>query len=179
MRQVYILLTIFLAACSQAQNQPEQKASPVICAFESEQIDTCHFEDGGNEISATLTTHLSNDDELHITAINISRGKRRQTLTLSPDALLLPGDRGYISFEDINFDNHADIAVTTSLGAANLYLDYWVYSEEQKRYVKVGNYPVFKLHPDTQTLTTEVRVNAAQYDRKAYQWRGLELVVVE
>ncbi|MBU6950695.1 hypothetical protein [Hahella sp. HN01] len=91
----------------------------------------------------------------------------------------MPGDRGYISFEDINFDNHADIAVTTSLGAANLYLDYWVYSEEQKRYVKVGNYPVFKLQPDTQTLTTEVRLNAAQYDRKAYQWRGLELVVVE
>lgn len=68
------------------------------------------------------------------------------------------------------------LAITTSFGVANLYLDYWVYLPEEEAFEYVGNYPSLTPDEDTQTLESHTRQSADSYDQTTWVWRQGELV---
>jgi len=85
-------------------------------------------------------------------------------------------DTGYIKNKDINFDGHADIAITTSFGTPNLYFDYWVYDTKEEGFIYVGNYGDFDIDIDKKILLTNEKINAANYKKSSYQWQGNTLI---
>jgi hypothetical protein len=98
-----------------------------------------------------------------------------QTLVVSPDISILAGDIGYVLFPDINFDSNPDLAVTTSFGTPNLYLDYWVFDPTQQKYIFVGNYPKFDINTKTKTLGATIKDSAEQYQTIDWKWNGNSL----
>ena len=96
-------------------------------------------------------------------------------MNISKDTSILDGDKGYISFADINFDSIPDISITTSFGLANLYMDYWVYDSANKIYSYVGNFSSFKINNKNKTLSNVVKSSAAEYINTTYTWNGFKL----
>ena len=70
----------------------------------------------------------------------------------------------------------ADIALTTSFGLANLYLDYWVYNTDTNKYIYIGNKVKLNINSKTRTLSNTVKVSASRYDKNTYVWEGFKLV---
>jgi hypothetical protein len=68
-----------------------------------------------------------------------------------------------------------DLAVSTSFGTANQYLDYWIYDPAAKEYASVGNFPRLVPDPATKTLKADVRMNAASHATQVYAVAGNKL----
>ena len=156
----------------------------------SSQIPTCNYDFNGLKPCTTEKIGPGFSVELKIVPDAISRKRKNLSklivrrdgtthqLVITPDTTLMKRDQGYISFTDINFDGIADLAITTSFGVANLYLDYWVYMPKEKQYKKIGNYSVFELGPKNKTLSNTTKINAATYETVKYKWDAYKLVRV-
>lgn len=134
--------------------------------------DSCSFEN----IKINIEDEKVAFDEKILKTLKIIHHDIKQTLHITKNTSMLDGDRGYISFADINFDNIPDLAITTSFGLANLYLDYWVFDNSKKKYVYLGNFTRFKLNTENKTLSNVVKLNAANYENSTFKWQGLKLI---
>jgi len=123
-----------------------------------------------------LTTRISFDEKILNSLVVINQGNKH-SLSITKDTFMLEGDKGYIFFQDINFDGYPDIAITTSFGLVNIFLDYWVYSTKNKQYVFVGNFSKLKLNNELKLLSNRIKINAAEYKNNTYTWQGLKLVM--
>lgn len=126
-------------------------------------------------IHSELVSKEIADEEIALTHLFVTHHDRSQRLVISDQVSLLQGDKGFQSFQDINFDGHPDIAITTSFGTPNLYLDYWVFDSINLFFVYLGNFPQFQLDKKNRTLYTTVKRNAEHYEKRAYSWEGLKL----
>jgi len=147
-----------------------------------EEVETCEllFDMAGSCVykgitAGLLTTKLNFDEKILNSLVVINQGNKH-SLSITKDTFILEGDKGYISFQDINFDGYPDIAITTSFGLANIYLDYWVYNTTNKQYVFVGNFSKLKLNDELKILSNRIKINAAEYKNNTYIWQGLKLV---
>jgi hypothetical protein len=178
MKIAYSVLAIFFgASCGYA----EQKIvnTYVDCEFGFDQIDSCTYKTDGHKIVVRLKTSFIASDEIELNGLDVLNESHSESLSITPGTTLINGDMGYISFADINFDSIPDLAITTSFGTPNLYLDYWVYRPDTKRYVAVGNLPKLTIDKESKTLTADVKINAVNYEKKFWKWQGYELVADE
>lgn len=174
-----MLASLTLCACSEPSRSSESQeanAGRRYCEFSFEGLDECRYNLAGNTIEIDLAMGQPSDDERALSALVVKVGDAAQELPLSRNATIIEGDKGYIQFRDINFDGIEDLAVTTSFGAANLYLDYWVYEAEEERFRYLGNFPDLTPHPEDNRLTSETKRSAKSYSRKTWIWQDGELV---
>ncbi|WP_027328254.1 XAC2610-related protein [Marinimicrobium agarilyticum] len=146
------------------------------CLFSFNGINNCSVAIDGHSIDVTLNLGLAEYDERPLTAIDIEIDGAKQELPLSAGVTIIEGDKGYVEFQDINFDGHRDLAITTSFGVANLYLDYWVFEADKNSFRYIGNFPELRPVPENKTLTSHVKLNAASYERQDWLWEDNELV---
>ena len=95
--------------------------------------------------------------------------------------MILIGDRPLLYFKFslglpycFYFDSVPDIAITTSFGLADLYIDYLVYDTIKKKYSYVGNFTQFNIH-NNKILSNVVKISAAKYKNMVYSWKGFKL----
>jgi len=144
-----------------------------ICELYFAKTGPCNFKG----IKVDIVTKKVNSDEKILSSLLVSNQGNKHLLKITEDTSILKGDKGYISFLDINFDAIPDIAVTTSFGLANVFLDYWVYNTTNSQYVFVGNFARLKLNKNLKTLSNRIKVNAVEYKNNTYIWQGLKLVI--
>ncbi|HEJ83856.1 MAG TPA: hypothetical protein ENO25_04745 [Desulfobacteraceae bacterium] len=162
MKLILGIFFVLLAGCGNAADAP----ADIECEITFDILDACQYQ--GTKIS--LVTEGLAVDEKKLVKLKVDRNGRRHVLSITPDTSILAGDKGYILFEDVNFDGTPDLAVSTSFGLVNQYLDYWVYDKANDKYVYLGNHARFSLNAKDKTLSNEVKINAATYDRNTYSW---------
>lgn len=173
----YSLVCCFVAACSAAE-PPDAPVSneAVDCEFSFNDLNSCGYKTKDSEIKVQIETQTIEEDELGLIALNVTNNSKKFQLPILPDTTFIDGDIGFISFADINFDAFPDLAITTSFGVANLYFDYWVYQADKAEYVYVGNLPALMLDPATKTVSTKVKLNAANYEESVFIWKDDALI---
>lgn len=173
----YSLICCFVAACSTAEPQETSAHNQSVeCEFLFHELDSCGYQSKDTEVKVQIKTTVIEEDELGLMALSVENNRKKFALNVSPDTTLIDGEIGVISFADINFDNTADLAITTSFGVANLYFDYWVYQPEKVGYVYIGNLPKLMLDPATKTVSTKIKLNAASYEENIFIWNGDVLI---
>jgi hypothetical protein len=172
MNKTFIIIGfVFVSACEAQPKKSNITEASVECNFSFENLDQCVYKSQLYEVTVNVASENIADDEKLITSLSVKTNNLHQVLTISHDTTILDGDLGYISFSDINFDGVPDLAITTSFGAPNLYLDYWVFNVQQEKYVSVGNYPQLIINEQKKTLKTTVKNNAENYRTKEWHWR--------
>ena len=172
MRIFIISFIIIFSACSAATDDKEITTGIETCDVLFKKSNPCIY----MGIKVRLVTEKIADDEKKLKILDVTYQERQQLLKITEDSSMLEGDRGYISFADINFDGTPDIAITTSFGLANLYLDYWVYDTGKNKYIYLGNFTEFKLDKKQRTLSNVTKMNAAKYTNATFLWKGYNLV---
>ena len=171
MKSTLTILIIIFSGCSQATEKNHDLESE-ICDIYFQITKPCKYK----KLVADLVVEDIASDEKSLKKLNIDYKGEKYKLIISDDVSMLKGDKGYISFEDINFDGVADIALTTSFGLANLYLDYWVYNTDLNKYIYIGNHAKFDINYKNHSLSNTVKVSAAKYDKKTYIWKDFNLI---
>jgi len=143
------------------------------CELYFDKTGPCNYKD----ITLDIITTKIDIDEKVLSSLVVNNQENKHLLNITEDTVILKGDKGYVSFLDINFDAIPDISITTSFGLANVFLDYWVYNATNSQYVFVGNYARLKLNKNLKTLSNRVKVNAVEYKNNTYIWQGLKLVM--
>jgi hypothetical protein len=163
------ILALAFIGCSDVA---ESTGLSAVCDFDFHKLSSCSHGDYRVSIQSSPLA----DDEIRLTSLLVNYRGEQYSLQITADTSLLEGDRGIIAFEDINFDGIADIAISTSFGLANQYMDYWVFDSAKKGFDKIGNHVRFNLHPADKTLSNTVKVNAASYQENIYHWQDRKLV---
>ena len=166
-----IFLVLFAVQACEAQQDTADQTMEKECEISFEKFDQCSFQAPSYEISAKVIAEDVAEDEKLISSVIIKNNSIEQTLPITEGTSMLDCDIGYISFSDINFDNIPDLAVPTSFGTPNLYLDYWVFDEQQKKYIFVGNYPQLSIDKAKQIITTRVKESEANYNVTEWHWK--------
>lgn len=163
------------AASAAALDATAASAADTECVFEFSATPTCSYIEGSLSIQLTLVTTKIADNEIELSQANVAIEGKQHELRLSADTSMTEGNKGSVLFDDISFDGMPDLAVSTSFGTANQYLDYWIYDPAAKEYASVGNFP--RLVPDaaTKTLKADVRMNAASHETQVYAVVGNKL----
>ena len=169
----FILLSILLASVCFAQS----KETPLTdaraeCQFSFEKLAQCFYRIPNYTITADIESENIANDEKSLKKIYISTNGNQQTLEVSKDTNILSGDIGYISFTDINFDKVPDLAITTSFGTPNLYLDYWIFDSKEQKYLAVGNHPKFDINKQKKTLNAKIKDSADNYQNIEWHWNN-------
>lgn len=159
---------------------PPAGAAPVAsadreCVFQFSEHPTCTYAAGASSIQLTLAASRIADNEIELTRAEVSIDGKQHELQLSADTSMIEGTAGSVLFDDIDFDGTADLAISTSFGTANQYLDYWIYDPAARQYIAVGNFPRLKPDPAAKTLEADVRVNAATHETQMYVVVGHKL----
>lgn len=162
-------------ACDAQLKKNDIKYENTECNFSFEELNQCSYKSKSYEIIVDFTSVNIADDEKKIIELFVKVNGIQQTLKTSPDTTLVDGDMGHLSFSDINFDGIPDLAITTSFGTSNLYLDYWVFNIEQQKYVFVGNYPQFTIDDNGKKLKATIKNNAADYQSVEWHWKSDKL----
>lgn len=165
-----IYFCFFLAACFFHPLIAAEKITK--CSIYFDAVNTCNYK----HISALLIVKKISDDEIQLEQIQLNNQQKKSVLNITNNTYMIEGDRGYISFSDINFDGVADISITTSFGLANLYLDYWVYDPHKQEYLYVGNFTKFNFMHKNKTLSNRIKLNASEYQTIHYFWQGYNLL---
>jgi hypothetical protein len=163
------------AASAGAMDAAAANAADAECVFEFSAAPTCSYAEGPLSIEVTLVTTKIADNEIELPQANVVIEGKQHELKLSADTSMTEGSRGSVLFDDISFDGTPDLAVATSFGTANQYLDYWIYDPAAKEYASVGNFPRLVPDPATKTLTADVRMNAASRETHVYAVVGNKL----
>jgi hypothetical protein len=163
---------LFFNACDAQHKKTETKYTNTECNFSFEELNQCSYRYQSYEIIIDFTSESIAEDERKITELLVKLNGIQQILKTSPDTTLFDGDIGHISFSDINFDGIPDLAITTSFGTSNLYLDYWVFNIQQKKYIFVGNYPQFTIDDNEKKLKATIKNNAADYQSVEWHWKS-------
>lgn len=169
MKILYILSTVALLGCSGIAGSASVGTE---CDFDYSNLSVCARDD----YKVTIQSHRLAVDEIQLQALQINYRGKQQLLDISADTSMLEGDKGVVLFDDINFDGIPDIAISTSFGLANLYMDYWVFDKEKGQFTKLGNYTRFTLHPADKSLSNTVKTDAATYQENTYAWKRGKLV---
>lgn len=138
------------------------------CVFEFSAAPACSYVEGPLSIQLSLAATRIADNEIELTQADVALEGKRHQLKLSADTSMTEGNKGSVLFDDISFDGMPDLAVSTSFGTANQYLDYWIYDPVAKEYASVGNFPRLVPDPTTKTLKADVRMNAASHETQVY-----------
>ena len=160
-----------ISGCSDAAEDTKLITKPEICELSFKNIGPCVYGD----VKVNLEVEKVATDEKLLQRLNVEKQGEKFSMNISKDTSILDGDKGYISFADINFDSVPDISITTSFGLANLYMDYWVYDSVNKAYSYVGNFSAFKIDRKNKTLSNVAKSSAAEYIYTTYTWNGLKL----
>jgi len=171
MRLYLIPLMMIFSACSDATDTKITNADSETCIFNFTMLKPCVYKN----IKINLVVEKISSDEKLMQKITIVNQGEPYILNIKDGTSILEGDRGYISIADINFDAIPDVAITTSFGLANLYVDYWVFDPINRQYSYVGNFSEFKINKKDKTLSNIVKINAAKYENNLYQWQGTQL----
>ena len=166
---------LFVNACDAQPKQNEINIPKVECEFSFKELNPCAYKTSSYDIKVAIVSENVADDEKTIKKITTKINNLEQVLPVTNDTSILDGDLGYISFADINFDKIPDLALTTSFGTPNLYLDYWVFDPQQKKYVSVGNYPKFTINEKSKTLSAKIKNNAEDYQNVEWRWDNNKL----
>ncbi len=169
MKILYTLSAIALLGCSEIAGSANGKTE---CDFDYSNLTSCTQDD----YKVSIQSHRLAVDEIQLQALQVNYREKQQLLDISADTSMLDGDKGVVLLEDINFDGIPDIAVSTSFGLANLYMDYWVFDKEKDQFAKLGNYTRFTLHPSDKSLSNTVKTDAATYQENTYVWKSGKLV---
>ncbi len=172
MRLTVFLFFLIFSGCSSATENNAGKVSVETCDITFNMAGPCQYK----QITVNMNVEKRASDEIALVALNVVNQGKVHLLKITKDVSMLDGDKGYISFSDINFDGSPDLAITTSFGLANLYLDYWVYDTDNKKYSYIGNFSVFKFDFKNKVLSNTVKVNAAKYENTTYKWNRLKLI---
>jgi hypothetical protein len=185
MRAIFSFFLILLFSACSAINESEDNAHHKIidtsadiksdCVLTVNPVMSCSLSSANGEVQLTVNLDSISDGEWIIKNLKLQGSKSTQILKGSEAITLFEGDSLIVKYRDINFDNRADIAVSTSFGTPNLYFDYWINSQKDE-YQFLGNYPDFEIDANTQKLTANVKSNAATYRRQIWTWRGTELI---
>ena len=170
MKKIIFLALLSIHAC-EAQPDTAHQAVERECEISFQKFGPCTLKTSEYKISAKIITEDIAEDEKLISAVAIKNNNVVQTLSITEGTSMLDGDVGYVSFSDINFDNIPDLAVPTSFGTPNLYLDYWVFDAQQKKYSFVGNYPQLSIDKTKKIITTRVKESAASYQVTQWNWK--------
>ncbi len=172
MKLLIIIFMFVIAGCSDATEDKVSNTKPETCEFTFKSTGPCIYKN----ITVNLDVKKVALDEKLLQRLNVEKQDQKNQLDISKDTSILDGDKGYISFADINFDSIPDISITTSFGLANLYIDYWVYDAAKKKYSYVGNFTKFKINSNNRTLSNVVKISAAKYKNTTYRWEGYKLI---
>ena len=129
MKALYILATAALLGCSEMASSAGSAAE---CDFGYSNMPSCMFD--GYKV-AIQRSRLA-VDEIQLKAVLVSYRGKQQRLELSPDTSMLDDDKGVVLFDDINFDGIPDLAISTSFGLANQYMDYWIFDNREGPIIK-------------------------------------------
>ncbi len=165
------ICVLLLSGCLNA-SQKNEKLARSVCEFDFTFTGECDY----RQINIKFNTSNIAADEKLIKSLLVTVNSKKIELDVLADTVLFSSDVGHVSFEDINFDGLPDIAITTSFGTANLYLDYWVYVKKENTFKRVGNFSRFVVDENTKILRNTVKINAAEYQNNVYRWRHGELV---
>lgn len=165
-----ILLMLFAVQACEAQQETNTHVTKKECEISFGKFEECSFKTPLYEISVDVVTEDAGEDEKLISAVAIKNNNVEQTLPVTEATSMLDGDIGYISFSDINFDGVPDLAIPTSFGTPNLYLDYWVFDPGKRKYEYVGNFPQFSIDKAEKIITTRVKESAADYQVTEWHW---------
>lgn len=183
MKKLYLIAAAAMTLACSAKGEFSEGAeadkdrTALLCKFDFYSTAGCTVKIDQQVLTVSLEGHLIADDEKELTHLIVNRDQETLRLPISSGVSLIEGDIGYILFDDINFDQRPDVAVSTSFGTPNWYLDYWTAAEHAKEFNYVGNFP--RLHADeaSRTLSTEERVNAASYQTTTWRWEDGQLVI--
>ena len=168
MKLLLIISVLMFSGCSDAVENNNAET----CDITFKNIGSCSYKD----ITVSVDAKVLSSDEKLLQRLNVIESGNKFVLNIVKDTTIIDGDKGYISFKDINFDNVPDLAITTSFGLANLYMDYWVYDTVKNEYAYIGNYAKFEINLKNKTLANIVKVSAAKYKNTKYSWNGFKLV---
>jgi len=171
MRFVFFVLFCVVSVSSNA-SEPGTSLTESVCPISITTLGPCAH----NEIKASIFAKNLGTDKKVLQTLNVEYNGKTFPLAISKDTTIRDGDNGFVLFDDINFDGITDIAITTSFGKTNLYLDYWVYNKSDNKFEYVGNYVKFSVDQKNKTLSTIVKDVAAKFDNVSYTWKGLKLV---
>jgi|GEM_PF-963501 len=174
-KKLFALSLLLANACDAQPKQNQSTAAQTECEFSFKEIKTCTYNTSAYDIKVSIESEIVAEDEKTIIKIITNVNDVEQILPVSADTSILDGDLGYISFADINFDKVLDLALTTSSGTPNLYLDYWIYDVKQKKYISVGNYPKFTINENKKTLSATIKSNAETYQNIEWHWNNNKL----
>ncbi len=168
---------VVLTACTDATEKQEVSkgndiAQALKCEISIGSLEACAVGD----IYSELVIEKLADDEIQLNRLLVNYKGKQHQLNISEDTSMLGDDIGFQKIEDVNFDGHLDIAVTTSFGLANLYMDYWVFDSEKNSYVYIGNHTQFSLDKKNKTLRHTTKINAENYEERSYKWEGNKLI---
>lgn len=166
MKNILAITIFILAGCTNATEVEKE------CVFLFSSANKCSL----NDTAVELVLKKIADDEKLIKSLKVSVNTKIQELKVSDDISILDGDKGLIVLQDINFDSYLDIAVSTSFGLPNLYMDYWVYDSNNKNFIYIGNYTRFTIDKKNKKLSNRVKINAAKYENQKHTWKGINLV---
>lgn len=170
--------TALLSACHQTSVGSELGSSlEKHCALTYSGLEDCRTTIDRQAVSIEAVLGEPDSGERALIALSVTVNDEVQDLPVANGITLFEGDRGYVLLQDIDFDGHYDIGVTTSFGVANLYLDYWVYDASEQNFRYVGNFPQLTPKPDEQVLTSTTRVDAASYEHLTWVWKDGDLKV--
>lgn len=171
MKLSLIIFMFIISGCSDANEDYKSITKSEVCELFFKSTGPCVYGD----VKVNLDVKKVAADEKLLQRLNIEKQGKMFSMNISKDTSILDGDKGYISFADINFDSIPDISITTSFGLANLYMDYWVYDSVNKKYSYVGNFAAFKINNKNRTLSNVVKSSAVDYINTTYIWNGFKL----
>lgn len=169
-----IFLSLFVSSCSASQDK-NASTPDIDCDIYFDRLNNCSYKNADYHVTVKVISESLAEDEKLLKTLLVTTDKKEHTLSITPDTAILDGDTGYISFTDINFDGISDLAITTSFGTPNLYLDYWVFNPKNSSYIFVGNFPKFILNKKDKTLSATVKNSAENYETKKWKWENNNL----
>lgn len=172
MRACFLAFILIGTVCADATENKLTTDAAGLCVISYKNPGPCMYKD----IKVDIEIEEITSDEKLLKSLNIINNDNKHSLQVPSQTSILEGDKGYISFSDINFDGYPDIAITTSFGLANLYLDYWVYDSHHEKYHYIGNHSKFELNHKLKILNNTNKVNAANYENNTYIWKGYNLI---